>query len=171
MPCMSEIQGTVVVPLTRGYHAIIDEADAELVLQYKWCVTGKNGNCYATHSFAKKMIGLHRFLAGADSTSRVTFVNGNTFDCRRTNLRVSPKCSPRKSGTWKRKDRVNETTGYRGVYKTLPRYVALVVDRGTRYFVGSFKTAEEAALAYDKKVTELYGDNAVLNFQKDSDQD
>lgn len=34
-------------------------------------------------------------------------------------------------------------------------------------WIGSFKTAEEAARAYDKKAIEIYGEFAVLNFPND----
>lgn len=57
-------------------------------------------------------------------------------------------------------ERVN-LTGYRGVYlnRTGKAYVAMIKNKN----IGSYKTKEEAALAYNKKAKELYGDKAILN--------
>lgn len=50
-------------------------------------------------------------------------------------------------------------TGYRGVTKSRSGYQAMV----KRVYIGHFKTKEEAALAYNQKAIELYGDKAILN--------
>lgn len=52
-------------------------------------------------------------------------------------------------------------TGYAGVYlnRTGKAYVASV----KKINCGSYKTPEEAALAYNKKALEVYGDKAILN--------
>lgn len=52
-------------------------------------------------------------------------------------------------------------TGYLGVYlnRTGKGYQVQIERKN----VGSFKTKEEAALAYNKKAIELYGDKAILN--------
>lgn len=44
------------------------------------------------------------------------------------------------------------------------KYVASIKCNNARYRLGYFETAEEAALAYDKKALELFGDSARTNF-------
>lgn len=50
---------------------------------------------------------------------------------------------------------------YRGVTKVKNKYVAQVSHYG---YIGGYNTPEEAAIAYDKKAIEVFGDKAILNF-------
>lgn len=54
---------------------------------------------------------------------------------------------------------------YRGVYqiKGCKKCNAKITYKSKRYYLGSFDTQEEAALAYNVKAIELYGDKAKLN--------
>lgn len=47
--------------------------------------------------------------------------------------------------------------------KKHPSWLASITKDKIKYYLGSFKTEEEAALAYNKKALELYGENARLN--------
>jgi len=51
-----------------------------------------------------------------------------------------------------------------GVFPSRKCFAARYGLNGKRIYIGHFRTAIEAAQAYDKKMIELYGDNAVLNF-------
>ena len=59
----------------------------------------------------------------------------------------------------------NSTTGYKGVSfeKTIGRYRAYCNFEGKRYNLKTFTTPEEAALAYNEKAKELFGEFALLN--------
>lgn len=60
----------------------------------------------------------------------------------------------------------DNTSGYRGVYqsKHTGYWQAEITVNQQKNFIGSFKTAQEAAQAYDTKATELLGNDAILNF-------
>lgn len=61
----------------------------------------------------------------------------------------------------------NNTSGYKGVTKNKSRknpYQAIISFNGNSIYLGGFKTAEDAARAYDKKAKELHKEFAVLNF-------
>ena len=61
----------------------------------------------------------------------------------------------------------NNTSGYKGVQKNKSRknpYIAVISFNNKTLYLGSFKTAEEAAMAYDKKAKELHKEFSVLNF-------
>lgn len=55
------------------------------------------------------------------------------------------------------------STGFKGVYKAKGRFRAQLCNHKLRLSLGYYDTPEEAALAYNKKAVELYGDLAKLN--------
>ena len=60
----------------------------------------------------------------------------------------------------------DSSTGYRGILIPTSRhskYRAKIKKDGKDYIIGSYNTALEAALAYDKKAEELHGDKAITN--------
>lgn len=56
---------------------------------------------------------------------------------------------------------------YRGVTSSGKKWRAEIQKDGKRYILGSFNTDDDAALAYDEKAKELYGNDALLNFPQD----
>lgn len=55
-------------------------------------------------------------------------------------------------------------TTYRGVQKHRNRWKAYISVEGTARYIGSYKTPEEAARAYDAYAKVIHGDKARLNF-------
>lgn len=160
----------VFVPLSRGKVAVIDAADAERVLEHKWCcMVTRQGIAYAQTTFRKKhreeqkrsTILLHRFIMEPPSGMQVDHTNGDTLDCRRQNMRVataSQNCQnrgPRKKGS---------AAPYKGVYLLKGRWAARITAKGVKTFLGYFDGPENAALAYDRAAIEMHGDFARLNF-------
>ncbi|WP_236976449.1 HNH endonuclease [Membranihabitans maritimus] len=84
-------------------------------------------------------------------------VNGNKLDCRLENLewRNRSKAS--------RFRKITNESGYKGVYKEKDKYRAIIYLNGKAVHIGMFKTAEEAAKAYNEKSYANFGDNAKLN--------
>lgn len=61
------------------------------------------------------------------------------------------------------KSRPNRT-GYKGVYTNYRKFQAMIRDKhGNRTHLGSFKTPEEAALAYNMAAIKYHGEFAILN--------
>ncbi|MEZ4992083.1 MAG: hypothetical protein R2824_16795 [Saprospiraceae bacterium] len=121
----------------------------------------------ADGGYKTETIYLHKLIAEkflVDSrTSRKNLVgakNGNKLDCRLENLIY------RSRSVASRKRKTSSKVGYTGVYKENNRYRAVIsIDRKSVH-IGMFSTAEEAALAYNKKSRELYGDNGKVNVIK-----
>ena len=62
-----------------------------------------------------------------------------------------------------RKLQKNNTTGYRGVRKAKNTWEANITKNGKTEYLGRFKTAKEAAEAYNTRAKELHGVFAKLN--------
>lgn len=81
--------GRWLVPLTRGYHAVIDAEDAELVAPYTWGVAdGPRGKMYAVGWVNGKVRMMHRHLLG-DAGRNIRHEDGDGLNNRRSNLRRS----------------------------------------------------------------------------------
>lgn len=153
--------------LTNGHVTIIDDDDFEKVSKYRWCANkmGKN-KIYACRSIyvekgKTKVISLHRFILGVeDSQLQIDHINGDSLDNRKENLRVCTGVENRLN----RNKTVQNTSGYKGVFKTYNnRWRAQIGWKNKKLYLGSYKTKEEAALAYNKKAVELFGEYANLN--------
>lgn len=86
--------------------------------------------------------------------------NGNKLDCRLENLVY------RSRAVASRKRKTSSKTGFTGVYQENHRYRAVISLNGKSVHIGMFDTAEEAALAYNRKSKEYYSDTGKLNVVK-----
>jgi hypothetical protein len=125
---------------------------------------------YARHWFRRAdrssgFIYLHTFLTG---WPLVDHANGNGLDNRRSNLRLA-------TGTQNNANRrlaSNSTSGFKGVnlYKRTGRWRAHIAIHRQQKHLGYFRTAEEAARAYDIAALALFGEFALINFPKEISQ-
>lgn len=75
----------------------VDDDDFYRVKDRKWCLNkGKfNNGYYAMYGVRNgnkvRKVYLHRLISGADQGDRIEFVNGNTLDCQKKNLRKNGK--------------------------------------------------------------------------------
>ena len=88
----------------------------------------------------------------------VDHINGNTLDDRRDNLRLATSMQ----NSYNRKP--NAGRQYKGVTKTKYNTYKSVIRNGKDIInIGSFKTEEEAAYAYNNEAKRLWRDFAYLN--------
>lgn len=107
-----------------------------------------------------KLCRFHRFILNADKSMEVDHINGNPLDNRLENLRLVTS-SQNKLNT---KDRYKNSTTYRGVTKLKSgKFKATITVNYITTSLGTFKTAEEAALAYNEAATTYHGEFAQLN--------
>lgn len=171
-PHMPAVEGSIpsaptktylLIPLTKGMFAKIDPEDGPLVGQYKWSANQTTpGRFYAQTKINSKInLYLHRLISGVGPGELVDHWNGDTLDCRRSNLRTANYSQ----NSWNAKLR-HSKTGYCGVriQKKSRRYLAIIGHQRKYIRLGSFDTAMEAALAYDRAARRLRGEFAVLNF-------
>jgi len=146
----------VIVQLTQGKSAIIDDIDANNI---KWYF-GNHG--YAVHKNIKDgSILLHRYVMsrklGRELTSKeyVDHISGVKLDCTRDNLRLCTMSQNLANA----KLRIDNKSGHRGVLldKRNGHYTAHVYVNCKKHHIGSFKTLEEAIKARRDKELEMYG--------------
>lgn len=150
------------IKLTQGKYALVDDADYELLSQYKWFFNSG----YAAHKSPSingkyKTIYMHRFVLKAQKGQECDHANMDTLDNRRANLRL---CTHQQN-SWNQGVRANNTSKYKGVYlqKTNGKWRARIMLNGKYKYLGCFRTAKEAALTYNKAALDFYGEYSNTN--------
>jgi len=82
-----------IIELTKGYSAIIDDEDFELVSQCSWQITETHNNVfYAQGSVGKKCTKMHRLIMGVtDKNVFVDHIDRNGLNNQRSNLRIATR--------------------------------------------------------------------------------
>lgn len=116
-------------------------------------------------SYKSETIYLHKYIAERfvdkpehEQKLYVSIINGNKLDCRTENLKWVPR-----SVAVRNTKKTTNKTGYRGVSLERDKYRAVIYKGRVKYDLGFFKTAEEAAEAYNIKSEELFGKTRNLN--------
>ena len=137
--------------------AKIDFEDLEMVKGLKW---RSSHGLYAVGQKGKFQIELHRLIMRAKKGEYVDHINHDGFDCRKNNMRI---CSQRQNLMNTRKRRLTSSK-YKGVSITpSKKWRSRIMLEGKEIWLGVFDNEEEAALAYNKKAFELFGEFAYLN--------
>ncbi len=114
--------------------------------------------------YETQTIYFHRYIAdrflktsSSDENNLVGTKNGDKLDCRLSNLVW------RSRSLASRMRKSNNKTGFTGVYAENKRYRAIISIDGKAVHIGMFNTAKEAALAYNIKAKEVFGERARIN--------
>lgn len=152
----------------KGYSVQIDDEFRPLVECNNWRPNVKKYNKEGVMYFmtripklhGRKTVYLHRHVAGCvpGDGRIVDHINGDTFNCTKTNLRLS---DPAKNA-WNRKKMSTNTSGYRGVCfeKKYNLWRSYVSQKSRRIHLGYFKTPEEASCAYEDFITKSRGEHS-----------
>ncbi|MHC4546375.1 MAG: HNH endonuclease [Planctomycetota bacterium] len=92
----------------------------------------------------------------------VDYINHNGLDNRKSNLWLCTNAQ----NCYNQRANANGTSKYKGVnwHKCSRKWSARIRCDGKFYNLGDFEDEMEAAMTYDKKVKELFGEFACLNF-------
>ena len=146
----------VKIKLTQDQVAIVDSSDYEYLSQFKWYANQyKPGKWRARRYHKGKYIYMHRDLLKTDML--IDHINRDGLDNRRSNLRVVDKQRNSANSDTKSK------TGYKGVEYTYGKYRAYIRTSHTKFHIGSFEHAVDAAKAYNEVALEWFGPFANVN--------
>lgn len=158
------------IDIRGNYITLVDDEDYEYLNQWKWGLDNGGYVARSTHlstsenSRQNKRYFMHKVINQTPIGFQTDHINGNKLDNRRVNLRNATK-SQNQANTRIYK---NNKTGFKGVIfsrakdKTKP-YQAQIKYHKKNIFLGCFKTAEEAAYAYNNEAMKLHGEFARLN--------
>ncbi|MDQ6906714.1 MAG: AP2 domain-containing protein [Chloroflexota bacterium] len=167
-----ETEAVLRIPLTRGKYALVDAEDFPRLAAYRWHAfhDRKDGRWLAVRGERIRIEGrsvnrnvwMHREILGAPDGMPVEHLNDDGLDNRKANLQRSTRAERYA----KRGKLSTNTSGYCGVtfYARTGKWRAQIRCDGTTLHLGYFTTAEEAAVAYDRKARAVFGAFAYQNF-------
>jgi hypothetical protein len=150
------------IPLTRGQVALVDDADYESLMQWKWyaSLSRKTNTYYAKRGvYLGKIDGkhkctttsMHKTITGFKMTDHK---NHDTLDNRRRNLRESNNSLNQANKSIQKDNKC----GFKGVHEKTPGYwVAQIRVRGINYHIGCYRCPRKAHKAYMKEAKHYFG--------------
>lgn len=157
----------------RGLRVDREDIQKLLALGTGWYVCSGGGwNGYLVinvqHRKRKHLIPAHRVIMNAKPGELIDHRDGNTLDNRKRNLRRAHK---RGNSRNMRNSKNQKNGGYKGVF-TVTRspswraQIGFTPDGSThmkQFYLGTYRTPEDAAYAYNLKAIELFGEFAAPN--------
>lgn len=153
----------MMIPLTKGYIALVDQEDFYALSQLTWRTHFSHGMPYA-RSFrwdAGKTVDvlMHREVMGLKRNDGKIVDHKNnhdTLDNRKSNLRVATQSQNLCNRTMKKTSK----SGIKGVYQYCNKWRAQITFNGNVQYLGLFSNKEEAGEAYWHRAKELHGEFA-----------
>lgn len=167
---------TYLIPLTKGYHAVIDACDVD-ISERRWVAKLADYTVYV----ARERERIHRTILsrmlGRDllPSEFVDHINGNGLDNRRSNLRLAT----RSQNGANRRRKLNGKSPYKGIVRAKsrsgsPRWAARLRCNNKEIHLGIFDTPELAHAAYCEAAKKYHGefanDGAYHKDRQDSDK-
>ena len=159
------------INLGNNIFAIVDLEDLPKLSVNRWFAQKRKNGYYAASNTTidgkgKKIYMHHVILGNPVDGKEVDHINGDGLDNRKENLRT---CTHRQNIQASRKRNCKASSKYKGVYWETSRKkwrTRITRSDGKKVFLGYFDSELDAANAYDKAATEMFGSFATLNFPK-----
>jgi hypothetical protein len=154
-----------------GNPVIVDDDDFDRLSAFKWH-TIKNGYAAVYMKEIQRRALMHRVIMGVEQKRGffVDHVNGNRLDNRKENLRVATSQQNNRNRRVCRNKHGVKGVGYwptstnKGVkYPRARPWCSYIKFNGKFIGLGYYKTAEEAASAYDAAAKKYFGEFAATN--------
>ena len=141
--------------------ALVDDKDYDWLNQWKWTSWEGYGTIYACRMDGT-LIFMHRVILETPPDKLSDHRDGNGLNNQRYNLRICSKSENSRNC----KKHCKSSSIYKGVSldKRLNLWEARITYNRKHIFLGRHKIESDAALAYDRRALELFGEFANLNF-------
>lgn len=150
-----------IITLTDGSHVAVDDRDFATLSDHRW---HRNSHGYAVRYENRRAVLMHRVIVAAPQGQRVDHADGDRLNNTRANLRLCTHSQNIANQSGHRGRRAK----FKGIEfdrrNTLRPYRARITANGVRYWLGCFRTEEEAARCYDSAALSLFGEFARPNF-------
>lgn len=152
------------IPLSQGRDAIVDEQDFGALSRYRWFFVGA-GTGYAVRwardaGGRRRLVYMHREILNAPPDKDVDHIDRDSLNNKRANIRVVARSlNNHNRRSWGR-------SRFKGVHWDARdnRWCATITLNGKNVKIGRFASEREAAMRYDERAREAYGEAAVTNF-------
>ena len=163
------MRGYILMPVSDGkYFTKISFDDMDLSLNHKWFlwrsplnkIYPRRNRKVRVDNAGPKNIYLHseiakRLFGKIGKRLQVDHINRDPLDCRRENLRIATKSENAQNTLSKKKN-----CEFKGVHKRKSGSWKAVLKKES---LGTYRSIEDAALAYDRRAIEVFGNNATTN--------
>ncbi len=147
---------------------LLDDDTFESINCHKWHIRKDHNTFYARRNYWIKKDGvkkcvtvlMHRFILSIeDHKIEVDHIDHNGLNNQKHNIR---SCT-HKNNMANKKSYIGSSSKYLGVGFKKGKWESRIRANKKYYHIGVFKTENEAAIAYNNKAKELYGEFANLN--------
>lgn len=156
--------GTLGIPLTKGYVALIDSIDLDVISDRCWAAQETKTNTYAVGCKNGKTIRMHDVIMRPAAGQQVDHKDG----CGIRNVRSNLRCCTVSQNSCNKGPVAGKEGKYKGVFVIRKgdkiRWAASIRIEGKTTYLGYFFCQEAAARAYDAAAIQCHGEFARLNF-------
>lgn len=144
--------------LTQGKVALVDDEDYERLNKYKWCY--HNGYAVAGNPQGGNYWYMQEMVLQRIDGFLIDHINRIRNDNQKSNLRLVTATQNAINQGMKR----SNTSGYKGVNLTVTgQWKAQIRIKGKLTYLGQYKFAEDAALAYNNAAQKHHKEFAYIN--------
>ena len=142
--------------------ALVDDDDYDLINQYKWSLHVKRyaiTNVKIDNKQVTKL--MHRLIMNEPKNMQIDHKNHNGLDNQKNNLRIVTHQQNNMNAI-----KINKSSSiFKGVrlHKISNKWESRIQFLKKSYYLGLFKNEKDAAMAYNIKAKELFGEFATLN--------
>lgn len=138
---------------------MVDDSDYDNLSKYHWFLSW-NGYAVASvyENGKEKRLRMHKVIKNGEF---IDHIDGDKLNNQSLNLRL---CSKSTNGANRGKT-IKNKSGYKGVHfnKNCNKWRAMIRVNNKSQHIGVFEDIKDAALAYNNKAKELFGEFAYLN--------
>ena len=153
------------IELTKGQVAYVDDEDFEWLNQWKWFTRVRGHLLYVSRyikqpSGKRERIHMHREIMHPSVGVIIDHIDGNGLNNQKSNLRLCNKAQNKMNSIAHR----GSSSKYKGVaLRENGKWRSIIRINKKLLHLGTFVSEVEAAEAYNRMATELFGDFARLN--------